>query len=206
VRSPSLHRVPADTGPYQTRGPASPRPRVAFLPIEAPAPLVAGIAQRLRDRLGLETEVLPPLQPDAQSRDAERQQLVAEPLAQQIHREQSARVRSGDVFVIGITGQDMYMRSNLRWRFAFSYRLPPAIAVVSYARMKAPRPGATDPEDLLRSRLLKMVAKDVGVLVYKLPMSKDPKSLLFDGILGVDELDFIEENFDRAGMARAGDR
>ena len=103
---------------------------------------------------------------------------------------------TGTPFVIGVTGEDMYLQTNPRWRFAFSYRNGPCVAVVSYARMQID----ASPE-VRATRLRKMTAKNLGVLVYGLPLNKDPRSLMFDEILGIEDLDFMDENFNRAGMA-----
>ena len=49
---------------------------------------------------------------------------------------------------------------------------------------------------MLRSRLTKMVAKNIGVLYYGLPLSNDPRSALYGNIGGTDELDVMTEYFE----------
>ena len=41
-----------------------------------------------------------------------------------------------------------------------------------------------------------MVAKDIGVLYYGLSLSNNPRSALYGGIGGTDELDVMTEYFD----------
>ena len=48
-----------------------------------------------------------------------------------------------------------------------------------------------------------MVAKHVGLMLYGLPASKDPHSLLFSGISGVEQLDFIDARFANSGLLAA---
>lgn len=188
----------ADTGPYDLFAATSPNPQIAFVPIAADVALVSALADTFRARLQLDTRVQAAHVPSTRARSAERGQLIGEVLAKEIEPRCRAQGMAGTPYVIGVTGEDMSLQTQAAWRFAFSYRLRPCVAVVSYARMGV---GVPPDSDVFRARLRKMIAKNVGVLVYALPLSKDPRNLMFDEILGVDELDFIEENFDRAGMA-----
>jgi hypothetical protein len=47
----------------------------------------------------------------------------------------------------------------------------------------------------LTKRLRKMVTKEIGVLYYSKLPNADPKSVLFNGILGLEELDQVREYF-----------
>jgi predicted Zn-dependent protease len=187
-----------DTAPYELYAATSPNPQIALVPIAADVALVRALADTFRTRLQLDVSVQAAHVPSARARSAERGQLIGETLAREIEPRCRTRDATRTPYVIGVTGEDMSLQTQAAWRFAFSYRLRPCVAVVSYARMTA---GAPASSDVFMGRLRKMVAKNLGVLVYGLPQSKDPRSLMFDEILGVDELDFIDENFDRAGMA-----
>lgn len=44
-------------------------------------------------------------------------------------------------------------------------------------------------------RLRKAVTKDLGILYYGLPLSKNPTSVLYDRIMGIDDLDAVAEEF-----------
>jgi predicted Zn-dependent protease len=70
------------------------------------------------------------------------------------------------------------------------------MAVVSYARMDPAVFGLPPDPDMLRSRVTKMVAKDIGVIYYGLPLSDNPRSALYSKIDGTDELDVMTEYFD----------
>jgi hypothetical protein len=41
-----------------------------------------------------------------------------------------------------------------------------------------------------------MVAKNIGIMYYGLPISQDPRSVLYGQIDGVDELDVMTEYFE----------
>jgi hypothetical protein len=54
-------------------------------------------------------------------------------------------------------------------------------------------------DDLMGSRARKLVSKYLGLLFYDLPLSDDPKSPLYDSILGLDDLDNMEGPLPVAG-------
>ena len=179
------------------------QPHVYFVPlgIDVSLPRLHSTAEWFREGLGLDVVVTDRMDPQPAAYDSRRRQFVAEGLVGQLTTlRQLPAMKSATL--IGITDLDMYMAGYPRWQFVFSYRgTSPAAAVVSYARMDPRNFGQRDNEDLLQSRLRKMVAKDIGMLVYGLRATRDPRSLLYNGILGLEELDFVEEDFSRAGIA-----
>jgi hypothetical protein len=50
-------------------------------------------------------------------------------------------------------------------------------------------------EDQIRTRLRKMVTKNVGVLYFHLPQSDDPRSVLYRNVGGIRDLDYMGEEF-----------
>jgi predicted Zn-dependent protease len=171
--------------------------RLSLVSMHATAPeLVETLAKYYRETLAVDVEILPALQPDASAFDQERQQFVAEALVTLLRDAHADRGRSGAV--IGITSRDMYIR-RLPWRFAFSLREPP-FAVVSYARMDPVALGGPGNRDRLESRLRKMVTRNVGVMIFRLGMNADATTLMYQDVLGVDELDRIDEDLTRAGF------
>ena len=183
-----------------------------FLPIGASPERVAAVAENFRTELALETAVLPPMEPESSATDQRRKQLVGERLIQQIHTAHRQLLSHGKVVLIGITERDMLTsaqaNANRTTRqtssFALSVRhTASSIAVVSTFRMDPRNLGAGINDDVLQSRLRKMVAKHVGLMLYGLPASKDPHSLLFSGISGVEQLDFIDARFANSGLLAA---
>ncbi len=176
----------------------------AFVPIGASPERVAAVAEIFRTELKLETAILPPMEPEAAALDQRRKQLVGEKLVQQILSAHRELVSNGKVVVIGITDQDIFIKGVPNRGFAFSARnTSSSIAVVSSFRMDPRNLGAGINDAVLQSRLRKMVAKHVGLMLYGLPASNDPHSLLFGGILGVEALDFVDESFAHSGLLPA---
>ncbi|MBA3433934.1 MAG: hypothetical protein H0U08_07555 [Actinobacteria bacterium] len=97
--------------------------------------------------------------------------------------------------LIGLTIEDMYNRDRPDWRFSFSIRHPSGLAVVSRARMDPHRLGLFPDSALRTRRLQKMVMKNVGILSLGLRQSRNPRSAVFDLILGTDDLDYMTEHF-----------
>ena len=86
--------------------------------------------------------------------------------------------------MIGITAADLY-NPEQAWGYAFSNRRPPRFAVVSPARMDRGCLGIVRVNDERRLlRLRKMIGKNIGVLYYQLPLSTNPRSLLYGSIGG----------------------
>jgi hypothetical protein len=53
----------------------------------------------------------------------------------------------------------------------------------------------TAPEEVQFARFRKMVAKNIGVLYYRLPLSQDPRSLMYADIGGPQELDVMSDSY-----------
>jgi predicted Zn-dependent protease len=100
--------------------------------------------------------------------------------------------------IIGITFFDMFIEEMRgKWEFAFSLRSDDRrLAVISYARLDPAALGASPDDELMRSRLRKMVAKNIGIMCYGLRTTNNPRSVRFGNVLGVDDLDRMTEEFD----------
>lgn len=61
--------------------------------------------------------------------------------------------------------------------------------------------GLSPDPGLLRGRVAKMVAKNIGVLYFGLPLSNNPRSALYGNIGGTDELDVMTEYFEPQSTA-----
>lgn len=97
--------------------------------------------------------------------------------------------------VIAVTDRDMYI-PGFAWRYAFSYRRQSRLAVVSTARMERGCLGLfAASEHRQAARLRKMIGKNVGALYFGLPVSSDPRSLMYAYIGGPQELDRMSEVF-----------
>jgi predicted Zn-dependent protease len=144
-----------------------------------------------KEQLDLEIELLPELIVDRGAWNENRRQRSGEGLAEQIRQ----TVGDEDAVVIGITGEDNYLRSE-NWQFAFSYRADDRVAVVSYAPMDWRLANA----DVLRRRLRRMVTKDLGVMLYQLAVCDGRTSPMYQSIDGVADLDAMGDDLAPAGF------
>lgn len=177
--------------------PAQPRPvnaaaRVYLAPLGPfPSTLLGDLVAYYRSRLALEVHTAPPFGLEPSTMDPQRQQLVAEEVIALLRR---TRPELAPHVIIGLTTYDLYIRGNPDWEWAFSYR-ERTTAVVSVARMDPANWGEPADVERLRTRLRKMVSKNLGIMYYGLSPGSDRRSVLFGPILGLDDLDAIGEEF-----------
>jgi predicted Zn-dependent protease len=97
--------------------------------------------------------------------------------------------------LIGLTPLDIY-DSNSHFRYVFglkgTYADPKAI--VSTFRMDPMTYSEPADNDLLLSRSSKLLSKYVGLLYYGLSPSPDPRSPMYDSIMGPDDLDAMGDH------------
>ncbi|MGH9313403.1 MAG: hypothetical protein ACRD1S_09410, partial [Vicinamibacterales bacterium] len=172
---------------------------VYLVPIHAAPELIDRLKDYYRDQLGLKIEVLHAVQADSASYDNSRQQLIAEELVATLRDRYGGLTQNGRAVVIGVTSWDMYPRSR-PWQFSFGWRNAP-YAIVSYARMHLPatRTGSPD-EALVFPRLRKMVTRYVGALAFHIGLNSDRRSIMYQDIMGLDDLDRVDEDLARAGF------
>lgn len=170
--------------------------KVYFVPIgDFPVEQLQTLAQYYHEKYGLEITILNSIPIDPICRDASRQQLMAESLAASLRRSVPEHGGEPGAILIGFTAEDMYPTTK-NWQFAFGWRLgDTGSAVVSNARLSLPDIGQVLERDLPGKRLRKIVTKDIGILYYGLPQSQNPKSVLYNQIMGIDELDEVGDDF-----------
>ncbi len=178
-------------------------PKVHLVPLEAPPELMRSLQGYYQRELALNVDILPAVQITSRVWNEQRGQVIAERVAELIDaafRESTSQ----NAIIIGITGRDLYIE-NRAWQFAFSSRHGGRRAIVSYARMGLSPHGRAD-ADLVESRVRKMVTRNIGVMRYRLPLSPERDHLMYESILGLDDLDFISEDLHRAGFPGATPR
>jgi hypothetical protein len=85
------------------------------------------------------------------------------------------------------------------WQVCFGWRVGEIrSAVVSTVRMNPQYEGGAIAVANVTARFEKVVKKDIGVLYYHKNASGNPRSVLFYGILGIEELDQAREDFSSA--------
>lgn len=171
---------------------------VVFVPLGAfPRSDAQALARYVRGRAGLRTSVLGSGALPRSAFAPKRKQYVAEELISLLFPRRPA----GGV-VIGLVLEDMYARND-PFRFVFSLRHPQGVAVVSRIRMDPAKLGLTPDFALRIRRLQKMVQKQVGALALGQRLSRNPRSVMFDSVLGVDDLDYMTQEFRPAKPAGA---
>ncbi|HKG14579.1 MAG TPA: hypothetical protein VKB12_14730 [Pyrinomonadaceae bacterium] len=167
--------------------------KIYFVPLGDFSPAkVEVLVAHYRDKYGISAGTLPavPLNPSVVN--SERRQLVAEAVIELIKEANPDLVKDPGAILIGLTSEDMYI-SQYNWQFTFSWRQEGRYAVVSDARMSIRSRGVSAETVLVRSR--KMVTKNIGILYYRLPQSDDPRSVLYKNVGGIEELDYMGEEF-----------
>ena len=174
-------------------------PQLYFVAIgDVPLDMMEGLVSHFEAKFGVPIRTLPTLAFDRATVDPQRPQIVADELIRAIRRRYATLATDPRTRVIGITPIDMYMAAmREQWAFTFSMRNTDRhFAVVSYARMDPANLGEPPNDELLRSRLRKMITKNIGIMYFGLPAGQDPRSALFGNVLGVDDLDRMTEDFD----------
>jgi len=180
--------------------PLEPGRRAYLVPLGAQRSIsLDALPDYYRAKLGLPVEVLPPLTLESGSFDPARRQFVAEELIASMRRHLPRLAADPAAVLIGVTEADMYTRA-FSWRFVFNYyRGAERLAVVSTARMTPWLYRLRGKEYFLHVRMRKMISRDIGMLVYNLPLSQDPTSLLYANVGGLDDLDLLQERFEGLG-------
>lgn len=170
--------------------------RVYFVPLgDFPNDQIEPLVRYYREKYNLEIATLKSVPVDPATRDASRQQLMAESALSSVRSALPEYSNDSKSILIAFTSEDMYPTSQ-NWRFAFGWRQGSTrSAIVSTARMNLPGQVESASADLAATRLRKIVTKDIGILYFGLPQSTDPKSVLYNGIMGIEELDNVGEEF-----------
>jgi predicted Zn-dependent protease len=180
---------------------------VVFVPVEGfPTSLLADVARHTQSRLGVRVEVAPAIPLSPAAFDGARKQYLADRLIA------SLPVRRAGSVVIALTTADLYTRLH-DWKYTFAVRDSTSRAIVSIARMDDRFYGLSANRALLLSRVEKMVTKQVAILGRHMSLRSDPRSVLFDRILSLSDLDYMTEEFrprrtseKQAWLAQAGKR
>jgi predicted Zn-dependent protease len=169
--------------------------KLLFVPIgDAPTSEINALVGHYREKFGIESQVLPPIALQPADLDVARHQLIAENVIDSMLRDLPQYANTSAV-LIGITRQDMFLR-GMNWQFCFGARRSEKRAgVVSTARMVLHYPGEPPTEANVSRRLQKMVTKYIGVMYYGMRLNANRRSVLYNNILGVQELDQISEDF-----------
>ena len=165
---------------------------------EPPYLSLEGLVADLQSMYGLEVQVLPPISLAGNERypgdliDRERDQLRAEGVAELIMRSHPLTADDRDVVLIGVMPHDMIGEGNFNYTFALGPEGERS-AIVSTARLDPLAYGLPADDELLATRLRKLVVGHVGIVHWALPFSDDPTSVMRSSIVTVGDVDEIRE-------------
>jgi len=149
------------------------------------------LAGYCQGKLGVAVTLLPSLPLDESVVDVHRNQAVTEEMLAALKHKLPQLAADRNAVVIALTDRDMYARD---WSYAFNY-WEDNLAVISSARLDPKFYGYSPSPRLRDERLHKLLARDMGMLYFRLPESSDPTSVLYYNYSGIDDVDNMRESF-----------
>jgi YD repeat-containing protein len=174
--------------------------RVFLTPLGVVGDLGLGsLPQYYREKYGLSVEILAPLTLDSSVRDAESGRLIAEELEELMKRRLPHLTNDESAVLIGITDEDMYIRDLGLSSMYNSYAIRGRLGVVSTFLLEFQRDLLQENSELVRTRVRKLVSRDIGIMAFQLPQTSDPTSVLARTIGPVPNIDLVTESFEGLG-------
>lgn len=97
---------------------------------------------------------------------------------------------------LALTSSDIFSAEHPEWLHVLALREPKGhYALVSIARLDESFYARNSDTKLLQTRLKKMVARQVSVLLLGKPLNQDPTSALFAGLKDVSDLDKMTQDY-----------
>lgn len=169
--------------------------KLYFVPLSNfSAAALTKLVNSCKQKTGLEVTVMQPVPFTLSTVNKQRQQVIFEEAVDLIKLRYPKLAADPNAIVIGLTNEDMYVRKE-KWQYAFAYPKEGRFAIVSSARMDPVNIDGFADDALLEARLRKMVLKEIGVLYYLYPVNHNSRSLLYDEIHAVEDLDKMGEDF-----------
>ena len=169
--------------------------KLYFVPLSKfSAASLTRLANACKQKTGIDVIVTQPVAFALTTVDKKRQQVIAEEVINLMTLRHRELASDPNAIVIGVTDEDLFIRRE-EWQYAFSYRMLGRFAVVSSARMNPANLGGAANDLLTETRMRKMLLKNIGLLYYRLPTNHDPKSVLYEDVASVEDLDKMGEDF-----------
>ncbi|TVP74979.1 MAG: hypothetical protein EA353_14745 [Puniceicoccaceae bacterium] len=172
---------------------AEPKPPidVYFIPIDFSPSLAVKLAEELSNELGLHIAVSVQMGTSPDMFNSERKQYDAEKIITEakkvVHRNSDQQEVPYSVVLLH---QDLN-RPPFNLRYTFAVHSTQGVSVISTARMDPRNYGLSADEELLYSRLKKMVMKGIGYNVFQHKRSLDRSSVMYSPIMSLEDLDEI---------------
>jgi len=167
---------------------------IYFVPIGPFAPeYLVSLAAYYEETFNLSVGITPPLPYRKKLYSPKRKQLVTQELLTLMRETFDGIYQNKRAIFIGVTHSDMYIQGK-NWRFAYSQRIGWNYAVHSSARTTKNHNNNFLEIKKVHPGLRKMVTKTVGLLHFKKPTNSNPKSVLYNKVLGLNDLENIDES------------
>jgi len=168
-----------------------------FVPIgQAPMNEVQDFIAHYRAKFAIESSVLQTVKLDASDFDQSRSQLVAENAIESMLQAYPDYAKNKDAVLIGITSLDMYPKAEPDWAYCYGWKVDyKHAAIVSTSRLIYHYPDEVPSEASLQKRLRKAVTKYIGILYFGKQANDNPRSVLYDYVKGIQDLDRMSEDF-----------
>lgn len=161
------------------------------------------LPQFYREQYGLSVELLAPIPLEPRLRNDSRGQLIFEEIVAFLQPRLPHLAGQKTAYLIAVTDEDMYIAKQ-NWNFAYTaYGFQNRVGAVSSHRF-VPEPLAGN-EKLFRSRICKVVSRTIGFVVFDLPRSDDPSSVLYKDLYGSSSADLMSERFEGLGSVAVVD-
>lgn len=168
--------------------------RICLVPLgNVSSDLTEHLVNHYSDEYGLTVRVLDNKSIPTDLADREREQVGGIALIEYMGSLFPEAHADPDAILVGLTPVDMYFEER-DWRFAFWVsNEQTSKGVVSFFRMNPETFGMDRGDDLLYTRTRKVVTHVIGTLYYQLPGSDDPRSVMYNNVLSLDDLDLMGE-------------
>jgi predicted Zn-dependent protease len=169
-------------------------PRVCLVPLGTiDAELVGHLVAYYQAEYDLQVSVLTPSPIPKDINDPDREQVGGIALIGYMNTLFPDAYPDPDAILIGLTPVDMYIEHS-DWRFAFWVSNQGTNkGVISSFRMNPATFGKEPDDELFHTRVRKVVTWHIGTLYYDLPLSDDPRSVLYNNVLDLGDLDLMAE-------------
>ncbi len=166
---------------------------VYFVPIGLVAPeYLIALADYYQKNFKLKVGVTERLSITKSAWNEERRQLKSDYIIRQMKYQYWNHSFNPDAVYIGITHKDLYLPED-QAKSIFAYRIGRNFSVVSNHRLEGKSGWSYLDIETVNSRFRKVVSKTIGTLHFDKPLNTNSKSVLYNNIKSLLDLDYIDE-------------
>jgi YD repeat-containing protein len=152
-----------------------------------------------REKFGLVVELLAPVALDDKVRDFETGRLIAEEFEELMKRRLPRLFSDESAVLIGVTNEDMYIRELGPSSMYNFFVVRGRFGVVSSYLLRPRRAPLQEQLELVRTRVRKLISRNVGIMAFQLARISDPTSVLAIRIGPASNIDLVVESFEGLG-------